>query len=287
MTEFIYYDLRRKIGVRDINLLFPGWVPGQERLMVLSPHDDDALLGAGYAIAACQANGGTAYVCILCDGRAGYSRVEERDSIVATRQKESMRAYSRLGIDEGRVFFMGYPDFSLVSYVGWKLSSGNEGTMRRVVELLREQGITRLMIPNGYREHSDHEAAYNIGRYDGVQAGDPVAADWGPLTTIKNTLQYSVWADFSPEDALLHGADTRIRANRAIVASYSLEDTIADALAQWESQGQIIRGLLEQRRERDCGLGLLELYIELDPRPKLPFAPYVGLIRSLQVKDCE
>lgn len=253
--------------------------------MVISPHDDDALLGAGYAMAACQANGGTAYVCILCDGRAGYSRVEERDTIVATRQKESIRAYNRLGIDERRVFFMGFPDFSLVSYVGWKLSSGTDGTMRRMIELMRENGITRLMIPNGYREHSDHEAAYDIGRYDGVQAGDPVAVDWGPTTVIKNTLQYSVWADFSPEDALLHGADTSIRANRAIVAEYGLEDTIAEALAQWESQGQIIHGLLEQRRERDCGLGLMELYIELDPRPKLPFAPYADFIRSLPVKE--
>lgn len=283
MSEFVFYDLRRKVGERDINLLFPGWVPGEERVMVLSPHDDDALLGAGYAMAACQANGGLAYVCILCDGRAGYSRIEDRETIVATRQQESAQAYGRFGIDKERVFFLNYPDFSLVSYVGWKLSSGSEGSMRRVVELLREQGITRLMIPNGYREHSDHEAAYDIGRYDGVQAGDPVAVDWGPLTTIKNTLQYSVWADFSPEDALLSRDDTRIRANRAIVAEYSLEGTIAQALAQWESQGQIIEGLLEQRRERDCGLGLMELYIDLDPRPKLPFAPYAGLIRSLPV----
>lgn len=284
MDDFVFYDLRRNYGKRDINVLFPDWQPGQERLMVFSPHDDDALLGAGYAMAACQAHGGVAYVCILCDGSAGYSRVDQKDTIVETRRRESIRAYELLGIDEQRIFPMGYPDFSLVSYVGWKLSSGREGAMRRVVELLRDLRVTRLMIPNGYREHSDHEAAYDIGRYDGVQAGDPVGADWGPLTAIRSTTQYAVWGDFSPEDVLVHGADLRIRANRAIVADYGLEETIGQALAQWESQGRIIQGLLEQRRERDCGLGMMELYIDLDPRPRLPYAPYAGLIRDLPVE---
>ncbi len=223
MSEFTFYDLRQGYGKRDINVLFPGWRPGQERVMVFSPHDDDGVLGAGYAIAACQAHGGTVYVCIFCDGSAGYSQVEQKDTIVATRREESIRAYGLLGIAEEHLTHLGYPDFSLVSYVGWKLSSGHKGTLQRVVELLRAQRITRLLIPNGYREHSDHEAAYDVGRYDGVQAGDPVGADWGLLTGIKSTLQYAVWSDFSPEDALLYGAhvgkqaDVHIRANRAIV----------------------------------------------------------------------
>jgi hypothetical protein len=140
------------------------------------------------------------------------------------------------------------------------------------------------MIPNGYREHSDHEAAYDAGRYDGVQAGDPVLVDWGTPCSIKSTVQYAVWGDLLPEDALVSGEDTRIRANKAIVADYGLERTIAEALAQFESQGQIIQGLLAQRRERDCGLGMMELYLSLDPRPKLEYGPYAQLIRSLPVE---
>ena len=117
-----------------------------------------------------------------------------------------------------------------------------------------------------------------------MQAGDPVGADWGAPSEIRSALQYSVWGDLSPEDALIHGDDPRIRANRAIVAEYGLETKIGQALAEWESQGQIIRGLLEARRDRDCGLGMMELYIDLDPRPKLDYAPYGELIRSLTVE---
>jgi len=69
------------------------------------------------------------------------------------------------------------------------------------------------------------------------------------------------------------------------VAPYALEHQIAEALAAWESQQQIIARLLEQRRERDCGMGLMELYVVLDPRPKLDYAPYVRLLNSLPPVD--
>jgi len=285
MDRFRYYDLRAGRGSHDINVLFPDWSPEDERLLVVSPHDDDALLGAGYAIAAAQGKGGVAHVAICCDGSAGYSRVEDRETIVEARRRESVAAYDTLGIPADRVHYLGYPDFSLRGYLGWKLPSGRLGTLQPFVTLLRRIEVTRLIIPNGYREHVDHEAAYDLGRYDGVQAGDPVGVDWGEPSVVRNVLQYSVWADLSPEDALVNGAPTDIRANRALVAPYALEDRIADALAAWQSQQQIIAGLLRQRRERDTGDGLVELYIALDPRPKLDYGPYTKLVGRLPVDD--
>jgi hypothetical protein len=276
-----YCDLQRGLASRDIGVVFPDWQKDDERLLVLSPHDDDALLGAGYAMHAFQNRAAEVYVCILCDGRAGYSRVEERDGIVQVRVEESLRAYARVGVDAQHVVHMGYPDFSLRNHVGLLLADGGEGSMRRVVTLLRQARITRLLIPNGYREHSDHSAAHDIGRFDGVQSGDPVAVDWGAPSAIRSMLEYSVWGDFGPEDALLHGRDARIRANRAIVADEAAEQAIGRALGEWRSQGQIIDGLLRARRARACGWGLLELYIALDPRPALDYGPYAEIVRAL------
>jgi len=285
MDHFCYYDLRGGRGSHDIDVLFPDWSPGDERVLVLSPHDDDALLGAGYAIAAVQENGGVAHIAICCDGSAGYSRVEDRETIVEKRRQESLAAYGALGVPSDRVHYLGYPDFSLVGYLGWKLPSGRLGTLQPFVTLLRRIRVTRLMIPNGYREHLDHEAAYNLGRYDGIQAGDPVGVDWGRPSAVRSVLQYAVWADLSPEDALVAGAPTDIRANRALVAPYALEERIAEALAAWQSQQQIIAGLLKQRRERDSGDGMVELYLAMDPRPKLDYGPYVALLNRLPVGD--
>jgi hypothetical protein len=283
MNEYRFYDLRCQVGSSDIGLLLPEWEDGHEKVMVLSPHDDDALLGAGYAILACLARGAEVHICILCDGRAGYSSPEQRETIVVTRRSETLRAYGSLGLTEGHIHSLGYPDFSLVSYIGWCLSSNREGSLRKIIPLFRRLGITRLLIPNGYREHSDHTAAYEVGCFDGVQAGDPVLADWGPTCAIRSTLQYSVWGDLSPEDALVAGANPRIRANRAIVAPYGAEDTISRAIAAWESQGEIIADLRRQRRERDCGQGMMELFLALEPRPRLDYAPYAELIRKLSL----
>jgi LmbE family N-acetylglucosaminyl deacetylase len=283
MPQFQFYDLRRRMGSPHIEMLFPAWQAERERVMVFSPHDDDALLGAGYAIAACQAQGVDVHIAIFCDGSAGYSRPEDRHTIVKTRRVEAQAAYARLGVSAERLHWLAYPDFSLRDYMGWRLSGGQRGTLEPVVRLLRSIGVTRLLIPNGYREHTDHEATYDIGRYDGVQAGDPVVADWGEPSAIQSVLQYAVWGDLSPEDALEHGGDLRIRANRAILADYAVEQNLAEALACFASQGAIIAGLLEQRRRRDCGWGMLEVYLTLDPRPALDYAPYVRLIRSLTI----
>ena len=51
MREYRYLDIRSE-QFGGIEVLFPGWQPGDERLCVYSPHDDDAILGAGYAMRA-------------------------------------------------------------------------------------------------------------------------------------------------------------------------------------------------------------------------------------------
>ncbi len=281
MTAYQYCNLRAGTLGDSIDTLFPEWVRGDERLMVLSPHDDDALLGAGYALCAAQEQGAEVHVCVFCDGSAGYSRPEDRDTIVSVRREETGRAYAALGLPAERIHRLELPDFSANHYVGWKLPAGGFGALQVLVRLLRRLRITRLLLPNGYREHIDHQAVYDSGRYDGVQAGDPVLLDLGTPYALRNVAIYAVWGDLSPEDALVQGVDARIRANRAIVADYAVEETIGRGLAAWQSQQRIIAGLLAQRRERDCGLGMMELYVAYDPRPRLDYAPYARLIRSL------
>lgn len=281
MSDYTYFDLRKRVCSADINTLFPAWVPDDECLMVLSPHDDDAMLGAGYATMAALANGAEAHICIYCDGCAGYSRIQDRDTIVETRRAETIRAYAALGIPADHIHRLELPDFSARGYVGWKLPGGGRGALQYLLPLLRRTRVTRLMIPNGYKEHIDHEATFDSGRYDGVQAGDPVLVDLGEPHGLRSTHVYAVWGALSPEDALVHADDVRIRANRAILAPYSAEDTIAEGLNAWASQAQIIEGLLATRRERDCQNGLAEVYVAYDARPKLDYGPYVDLIRSL------
>ena len=70
--EFSFYDLNAQQASKGIELLFPGWFPERERVVVFSPHDDDAVIGAGHLIQAAQAFGGEVFVVIFCQGNAGY-----------------------------------------------------------------------------------------------------------------------------------------------------------------------------------------------------------------------
>ena len=86
--KFTYCDLNKKTVTNDINDIFPGFGKN-EVLAVMSPHDDDAIIGAGYAMLAAKEAGADVYVVIFCRGDAGYSTVEEKDTIEAVREKET------------------------------------------------------------------------------------------------------------------------------------------------------------------------------------------------------
>ncbi len=280
---FAYYDLRRRVRTADIGLLFPGWQAGDERVLVLCPHDDDGILGAGYALLAALANGAQVHVAIFCNGWAGYSHPEEAATIVERRRRETVAAYDSVGLPEEHIHRFDYPDFSVWPWLGWHLPGGQEGTVARVLPALRRMKPTRLLVPNGYREHIDHEATFRVGAYDGPQVGDAILATCGLAEPIRSYLQYAVWGDFSPEDALVAGAPAGLRANRAIMAPPETEERIGQAVARFDSQKQVIAGVLEaRRRNRMRGQRALELYLAFDPRPPLDYEPYHRLIAGIE-----
>ncbi len=278
---FVYYDLRRRVRSEDIELLFPGWEGQKERVLILCPHDDDGVLGASYALLAAQDAGAEAHVAIFCDGWAGYSRPEEAATIVERRRAETVAAYRMLGLAEDRIHRFDYPDFSLWPWLGWRLPGGQEGIDARVLPALRRLAPTRLLVPNGYREHIDHEATYRVGAYDGTQVGDAILAQLGTAEPIRSYLQYAVWGDFTPEDGLVAGTPA-VRANRAILAPQETEERIGRAVEAFASQGQVIAGIVEaRRRNRVRGRRALELYLAFDPRPPLDYEPYHRLIAGI------
>jgi len=282
---FIYYDLDKELKSEDINLIFEDWRGEDERIVVLSPHDDDALLGAGYLLLAALSEGCEPYIFIFCDGRGGYSKVEDKDRIVSVRRVESRNAYKKLGIKEDNIIRFDYPDFSLKAYIGWQLPGGIEGTTVETIKALRQVKPTRLIIPNEYREHMDHEALSYIGSYDGPQVGDPVIVDVSKPFKIKSFLKYSVWGDFSPEDALLSGRDPVLRGNVAIKVKPKVENVVIEALKEFRSQEEIIDQLVKKRSERMLNEGYIEVYLKFNPRPSISYDGYKKRILEIDKKS--
>jgi LmbE family N-acetylglucosaminyl deacetylase len=281
MREYHVLDIETK-RYGGLEILFPGWDGGNERLLVYSPHDDDAIIGAGYAMRAALDDGAEVHIIIVCSGNCGYSTPDQKATIVETRRKETLECYKAFGIPEENIIFMGYSDFSALNYIGWNIGPGREGHFRRSVTEIRKRRITRMLVPNHYHEHVDHIAAYMMGAYDAPQVGDAHIVDWAEPHAVISTAQYSVWAELDPEDALLHHRDPKLRGDTVLIANGEVEREVQEGLEKFVSQTEIIADLMIQRKMRRLADGrYIEVYLRIDPRPKLDFEPYKRFIENL------
>ena len=114
-----------------------------------------------------------------------------------------------------------------------------------------------------------------MASFDAPQCGDAITVDWAEPTPISSVAEYSVWADLDPQDAMLSGRDTVLRANTLMIVAPEVEDSVRRGIEQYVSQTEIIAGLVRQRDERRLPDGrMIEVYLRFDPRPKLNFEPY-------------
>ncbi len=269
LNQFTFYDLKaqRTFALQDY---FPEWGK-KEVVVVLSPHDDDCVLGAGYAMLATEVAGAEVHVIIFNDGSAGYSDPSAASTIVATRKEETKRALKILGVAPNHIRRLEIPDFSSMNYLGWQGPGRpkEQYIFESVLKYLRSVHCTRLFLPNGYREHQDHCAASITGIFDGIQSGDPVLVDWGTPTAIKTYAMYAVWGAFSP-------LEEQTAKRRVIGVKKEVEHIIRQALREWKSQQQIIADLFKQRDGRWVPekAEYIEVYLGINPRPKLDLDSY-------------
>jgi hypothetical protein len=284
--EISYIGIKSKKMNSNIDTIFPEWQYENERVCIFSPHDDDAIIGAGYAIEASIRNKAEVYIFIFCRGNAGYSIVEQKEYITEIRKEETIRAYKNIGIPEKNIIWFDYSDFSAVQEIGWRLNNGEDGSFASVIKVLRKLRITRILIPNHYREHIDHLAVSIMGTFYAPQSGDPILIDWGEAPCkVRSVLEYSVWADLSPEDSLVEGRKSDMRANMIIMVDKTIENKVRSGILQYKSQGEIIKGLVDSRSERICcDNHYIEVYLYYDPRPKLNYSPYKKFAEGLMYK---
>ena len=278
-VSFLAVEDRRAGGAE---VLFPGWAGPDERVCVYSPHDDDAVIGAAYAMRAALDSGAEVHVFVVCDGACGYSTPGEREGIVERRRMETLDCYGAFGIPAENVLFLGFPDFSAIQYVGRKASPVREGHFRTTVTELRRRRITRVLAPNHYHEHIDHLASFLMAAYDAPQAGDEHSGDWAEPHAVRSVAQYSVWAEMDPEDALVAGRDPGLRGNTVAIADAATENGVMEAIGRYPSQAAIISSLVDQRKGRRLPDGrFIEVYRRFDPRPKFDFGPYRKLVADV------
>lgn len=141
--------------------------------LVIAPHPDDEVIGAGKLIRVLRRRGARVAVVVVSDGAASHpgSRRWPRARLVAERQRETRRALRRLGVTAREIVFLGLPDGAL---------SQVPGDCRRAVrrEIARRRPLDLLVGPADDDHHPDHRA---------------VAAAMAGSGTAARRLAYRIW----------------------------------------------------------------------------------------------
>ena len=134
-------------------------ITGGKPTLILAPHSDDESLGCGGFISQACAAGEQIDVAILTDGTKSHpsSRSHPAARLKTLRETEAAQATSVLGLPEGRLCFLEYPDAAAPRY-GARLAAAGE----RLARLLRDRGIGTVCASWRHDPHCDHLAAHRI-----------------------------------------------------------------------------------------------------------------------------
>ena len=164
-------------------------VPEATRLLVIAPHPDDEVLGAGGLMQRVHATGGAVRVVYLTDGDGYPEGVRESDHVQTPtakdylgygkqRRREARAALVRLGLADAFQTFLGFPDSGLckLTRVYW---SERRGAYRSPYTRLTRPPRSEILVPaTKYRgEDLSQELALIIGDFKPTMIAVPRPED--------------------------------------------------------------------------------------------------------------
>lgn len=162
-------------------------------LLVIAPHCDDEVFGAGGFIYEALKKGAKVYVVVVTNGdafRLLIHRPSRALNLGLRRQKETLEALGVLGVPKDHIFFLGYPDrgLELLFYEHWSPTVPYFSRFTRVEftpmasfrpgnpycgasvasdleEIFRFVRPTIVLTSSPFDTHPDHRAVYNFTVY--------------------------------------------------------------------------------------------------------------------------
>jgi len=233
------------------------WQSDKEYFLLVSPHDDDAALGAGLLIQLAKRENVPVHILIVTDGGMGYCSAKEKDTIAEIRHKETLECYQSLGVPTENILWLGFPDCRVSNYRGRSPAtpknpsvsarpsldglaiSGFVGLQNTFTFCLRKINPTQCFLPTQNDLHPDHRIIYEEFLISLFHAAGNIWPELGkPLARVPYVHTFAVYCDFASPPTL-----------RMSTPLVYLENKLK-AIASFRSQRQI-SSLIENVRH--CG----------------------------------
>lgn len=237
--------------------IFTNWQDNDEAILIVIPHDDDAVLGIGMFMQQLIAEDVPLAVAITTDGRSGYTSLKQRDSIIEVRKREAEQSFKTIGIDSSHVVWLGYPDGDLWRYRGRRVAEPGDPTspegftgledalVRTFRKGIEHKGksfpITRVIVPSPSDYHNDHVVTAEqipISLFHAI--GDIWPELGAPLPNLPHLYYFCVYCDFplgEEANILLAGSGEFFQRKIEAIKAYVSQTQIASLIRGVEAAG--------------------------------------------------
>jgi LmbE family N-acetylglucosaminyl deacetylase len=195
--------------------------------LVVSPHDDDIVLGLGLTAALAQAQGIAVHVAVATDGALGYVELEDRAGLVATRRRELLVSMGELGLPEGALHRFELPDGSLIARQGCRGPGEPPALGQHLVALMRKVRPSTVFVCTQRDVHPDHRVAASETAIACVWAASRIWLELGTPIAAPALCEYAVYCPFESAPHV------------EVMADAAMLECKLRALAAFESQGVI------------------------------------------------
>lgn len=214
------------------------------RFLFVSPHDDDAAIGAGMIIMDALKHNIDVYIAIVTDGRMGYESEVERDGIVERRRQETVRAYLELGVPEKNIHFLGFPDADTWSYIGRRPAregdpeiAGFTGMTNSLTWIMRKVAPHTVFVACSRDFHPDHQSVNMVTLMCVGHAASGIWQELGDPCEIEALYEYAVYRRPKKGPEIGFFGDSTDCDNKMRV------------IGVWESQATIIREIVGRQKD--------------------------------------
>ena len=251
MSDTIQYARRMAGGLLTTSCiaeLFDDWRGPAESWLFVSPHDDDIVLGAGLVFQVGIAKGAQVHAAIVTDGRMGYCRIEQRESIAAIREGEAKKSFAMLGLSPERLHFLGYPDGRLTECCGAFFANGESGQAEEsfgmqiaFARLLRQVRPTRVFLPTSSDLHPDHRIVHEELMISLFHAQGGIWPQLGePIAEVPRVYEIAVYCDFpEPPQIRVETPESMLETKLQAILAYGSQEQIGALVEIQRSAGPV------------------------------------------------